>query len=63
MIIVVCVKHVPDPNFPLEMDGQRLKRAGVLEPRDESASRPRSGGSGISWQPRGDLVDPAAASP
>jgi electron transfer flavoprotein beta subunit len=36
--IVVCVKHVPDPNVPPEMDGARLKRAGVqgvLDPGDE----------------------------
>jgi electron transfer flavoprotein beta subunit len=36
--IVVCVKHVPDPNVPPEMDGGRLKRAGVqgvLDPGDE----------------------------
>jgi electron transfer flavoprotein beta subunit len=36
--IVVCVKHIPDPNVPPEMDGDRLKRAGVqgvLDPGDE----------------------------
>jgi electron transfer flavoprotein beta subunit len=36
--IVVCVKHIPDPNVPPEMDGVRLKRAGVqgvLDPGDE----------------------------
>ena len=36
--IVVCVKHIPDPNLPPEMDGDRLKRAGVqgvLDPGDE----------------------------
>jgi electron transfer flavoprotein beta subunit len=36
--IVVCVKHIPDPNLPPEMDGKRLKRAGVqgvLDPGDE----------------------------
>jgi len=36
--IAVCVKHVPDPNLPMEMDGVRLKRAGVqgvLDPGDE----------------------------
>jgi electron transfer flavoprotein beta subunit len=36
--IVVCVKHIPDPNLPLEMDGNRLKREGVqgvLDPGDE----------------------------
>jgi electron transfer flavoprotein beta subunit len=34
----VCVKHVPDPNVPMEMDGSRLKRGGVqgvLDPGDE----------------------------
>ncbi|HEX2051604.1 MAG TPA: electron transfer flavoprotein subunit beta/FixA family protein [Actinomycetota bacterium] len=38
MNIVVCVKHIPDPNLPPEMDGHRLKRAGVqgvLDPGDE----------------------------
>lgn len=38
MNIVVCVKHIPDPNLPGEMDGSRLKRAGVqgvLDPGDE----------------------------
>ncbi|MDQ3660907.1 MAG: electron transfer flavoprotein subunit beta/FixA family protein [Actinomycetota bacterium] len=38
MNIAVCVKHVPDPNLPMEMDGTRLKRAGVqgvLDPGDE----------------------------
>jgi len=36
--IVVCVKHIPDPNVPPEMDGERLKREGVqgvLDPGDE----------------------------
>jgi electron transfer flavoprotein beta subunit len=36
--IVVCVKHIPDPNLPQEMDGDRLKRdgvQGVLDPGDE----------------------------
>jgi electron transfer flavoprotein beta subunit len=36
--IVVCVKHIPDPNLPPEMDGDRLKRdgvQGVLDPGDE----------------------------
>jgi electron transfer flavoprotein beta subunit len=36
--IVVCVKHIPDPNVPGEMDGNRLKRdgvQGVLDPGDE----------------------------
>jgi electron transfer flavoprotein beta subunit len=36
--IVVCVKHIPDPNLPGEMDGHRLKRTGVqgtLDPGDE----------------------------
>jgi electron transfer flavoprotein beta subunit len=36
--IVVCVKHIPDPNLPGEMDGVRLKREGiqgVLDPGDE----------------------------
>jgi electron transfer flavoprotein beta subunit len=35
---VVCVKHIPDPNIPPEMDGHRLKREGVqgvLDPGDE----------------------------
>lgn len=38
MNIVVCVKHIPDPNIPPEMDGHRLKREGVqgvLDPGDE----------------------------
>ena len=38
MNIAVCVKHVPDPNIPPEMDGHRLKREGVqgvLDPGDE----------------------------
>ncbi len=38
MNIVVCVKHIPDPNLPPEMDGHRLKREGiqgVLDPGDE----------------------------
>jgi len=36
--IVVCVKHIPDPNIPPEMDGKYLKREGVqgvLDPGDE----------------------------
>jgi electron transfer flavoprotein beta subunit len=36
--IAVCVKHIPDPNLPPEMDGHRLKREGVqgvLDPGDE----------------------------
>jgi electron transfer flavoprotein beta subunit len=36
--VVVCVKHIPDPNLPVEMDGTRLKREGVqgvLDPGDE----------------------------
>src|SRR5918999_175621 len=38
MNIVVCVKHIPDPNLPVEMEGTRLKREGVqgvLDPGDE----------------------------
>ena len=38
MNIVVLVKHIPDPNLPPEMDGNRLKREGVqgvLDPGDE----------------------------
>ncbi|CAN5697522.1 electron transfer flavoprotein subunit beta/FixA family protein [soil metagenome] len=38
MKIVVCVKHIPDPNLPGEMEEGRLKRAGVqgvLDPGDE----------------------------
>ena len=38
MDIAVCVKHIPDPNIPGEMDGHRLKREGVqgvLDPGDE----------------------------
>lgn len=38
MNIVVCVKHIPDPNVPGEMQGDRLKREGVqgvLDPGDE----------------------------
>ena len=38
MNIVVCVKHIPDPNVPPAMDGHRLKREGVqgvLDPGDE----------------------------
>ncbi|MGH2736417.1 MAG: electron transfer flavoprotein subunit beta/FixA family protein [Actinomycetota bacterium] len=34
----MCVKHIPDPNLPGELDGERLKRAGVqgvLDPGDE----------------------------
>jgi electron transfer flavoprotein beta subunit len=36
--IVVCVKHVPDPNLPVEIQDGRLKRegvGGVLDPGDE----------------------------
>jgi electron transfer flavoprotein beta subunit len=36
--IVVCVKHIPDPNLPPQLDGYRLKREGVqgvLDPGDE----------------------------
>jgi electron transfer flavoprotein beta subunit len=36
--IVVCVKHIPDPNLPPQLDGLRLKREGiqgVLDPGDE----------------------------
>jgi electron transfer flavoprotein beta subunit len=36
--VVVCVKHIPDPNLPVEMEGTRLKREGVqgvLDPGDE----------------------------
>jgi electron transfer flavoprotein beta subunit len=36
--IAVCVKHIPDPNLPGELEGHRLKRAGVtgtLDPGDE----------------------------
>ncbi len=29
MNIAVCVKHIPDPNLPGELDGNRLKREGV----------------------------------
>ncbi|HYI44051.1 MAG TPA: electron transfer flavoprotein subunit beta/FixA family protein [Actinomycetota bacterium] len=35
---MVCVKHIPDPNLPPEMDGDTLKREGiqgVLDPGDE----------------------------
>ena len=38
MNIVVCVKHIPDPNIPGELEGDRLKRSGVqgvLDPGDE----------------------------
>lgn len=38
MNVVVCVKHIPDPNLPGELEGDRLKRAGVqgvLDPGDE----------------------------
>ena len=38
MDIAVCVKHIPDPNLPGELEGHRLKRAGVpgtLDPGDE----------------------------
>ena len=38
MNIVVCVKHIPDPNLPPQLDGHRLKRKGVqgvLDPGDE----------------------------
>jgi electron transfer flavoprotein beta subunit len=36
--IVVSVKHIPDPNVPMEMDGDRIRREGVqgvLDPGDE----------------------------
>jgi electron transfer flavoprotein beta subunit len=36
--IVVTVKHIPDPNLPMEMSGDRIKREGVqgvLDPGDE----------------------------
>jgi electron transfer flavoprotein beta subunit len=36
--IAVCVKHIPDPNLPGELEGHRLKRSGVpgvLDPGDE----------------------------
>jgi electron transfer flavoprotein beta subunit len=36
--IVVCVKHIPDPNLPGELAGDRLRREGVqgtLDPGDE----------------------------
>jgi len=36
--IAVCVKHIPDPNLPPELDGKFLKREGVqgvLDPGDE----------------------------
>jgi electron transfer flavoprotein beta subunit len=36
--IVVCVKHIPDPNLPPQLDGHHLKREGVqgvLDPGDE----------------------------
>jgi electron transfer flavoprotein beta subunit len=36
--ITVCVKHIPDPNLPGELEDGRLKRAGVqgvLDPGDE----------------------------
>ena len=38
MNIVVSVKHVPDPNVPMEMSGERIRREGiqgVLDPGDE----------------------------
>ncbi len=38
MNIAVCVKHIPDPNIPPEMEGKYLKREGiqgVLDPGDE----------------------------
>ena len=38
MNIAVCVKHIPDPNLPGEMDGKRLRREGaqgMLDPGDE----------------------------
>ena len=38
MDIAVCMKHIPDPNLPGELDGERLKREGVqgvLDPGDE----------------------------
>lgn len=37
MKVVVCVKHVPDPNAPVEIQDNRLKREGVqgvLDPGD-----------------------------
>ena len=36
MNVVVCVKHVPDPNAPVEMQDKRVKRdgQGVLDPGD-----------------------------
>ncbi|MDQ3783729.1 MAG: electron transfer flavoprotein subunit beta/FixA family protein [Actinomycetota bacterium] len=37
MNVVVCVKHVPDPNAPVEMQDNRIKRDGiqsVLDPGD-----------------------------
>jgi electron transfer flavoprotein beta subunit len=36
--VVVCVKHIPDPNLPGELEGDRLKRrdvVGTLDPGDE----------------------------
>ena len=38
MNVVVLVKQIPDPNNPYQLDGNRLKRAGVqnvLDPGDE----------------------------
>ena len=38
MNVVVSVKHIPDPNLPMEMSGDRIKREGiqgVLDPGDE----------------------------
>ena len=38
MNVVVCVKQIPDPNNPYQLDGNRLKRSGVqnvLDPGDE----------------------------
>jgi len=38
MNVVVLVKQIPDPNTPYQLDGNRLKRAGVqnvLDPGDE----------------------------
>jgi electron transfer flavoprotein beta subunit len=38
MNVVVCVKQIPDPNNPYQLDGNRLKRTGVqnvLDPGDE----------------------------
>ncbi|CAN5367403.1 hypothetical protein BH20ACT22_BH20ACT22_15910 [soil metagenome] len=29
MNVVVCIKHVPDPNAPVEIQDNRIKRDGV----------------------------------